>query len=242
MTPAAQLSFSTLEKIQQRFRLTETGSPFLTLNNRMSPTPVGAMRLFSGPLISKLVYIGLSVPAIRLDSHMLFAFTAADSAVPHFILDTVGPGAGYAFHLDLIPRVDLAVNPAYLSTVYQPLSTELERVRRIQGLSAAPLAPRQHALMSPWTMVYRATETAFAQISETVDCYLNHWISLMELGVTAGITLGGDAASLAERDRLYRTALFNPEVDPVWLQMEQLTNAETAARMQQVLTSQTVET
>ena len=66
----------------------------------MSPEPVGTVRLFSGGPIHKLVYIGLAVPMIGLDSHMVFAFTAPDSAVPHFTLDSVLAGPHFAFHLD----------------------------------------------------------------------------------------------------------------------------------------------
>ena len=245
MTLAAKLSFNTLEKIQRRFKLREIGEPYLTLNSRADgqqpSAPVGSLRLFTGALIHKLIYIGLAVPPLGLDSHMIFAFTPPDSAVPHFTLDAVMNAPMYAFHLDLIPRADLAANLAYLNHVYQPLTPEFEKIRKIEGLSPAPVAPRQAALMSPWMLVYRATESAFARIDESVDAWLNHWFNLVELGVPVEIPLGHSAETLAQRDRLNRAAIFNPEVDPVWAQVERLVGPEMAKRMREIATSQSVE-
>lgn len=245
MTLAAKLSLSILEKIQRRFKLREIGEPYLTLTSpadgQRSSAPVGSVRLFSGALIHKMIYIGLAVPVIGLDSHMIFAFTPPDSAVPHFTLDAVMNASQYAFHLDLIPRVDLAANRAYLNHVYQPLTPEFEKIRRLDGLSPAHVAPRQDALMSPWMLVYRATEDAFTRIDESVDFYLNHWCSLVELGVPVEIPLGNNPEALALRDKLNRAAIFSPEVDPVWAQVERLVGAEMAARMREIAKSQTVD-
>jgi hypothetical protein len=245
MTLATDLSLRTLEKIRQRFRLREIGAPYLTLLSPLTgqkpSEPVGSVRLFTGALIHKMIYIGLAVPSLRLDSHMIFAFTPPESAVPHFTLDAVMNAPQYAFHLDLIPRVDLAANLAYLNYVYQPLTPEFEKIRRIEGLSPANVAPRQSALMSPWMLVYRATEAAFAQMDESVESYLNHWFNLVELGVPVEIPLGHSPAALAHRDQLNRAAIFNPEVDPVWTQVERLVGAQMAARLREIAKSQSVE-
>lgn len=219
----------------------EIGSPYLTLKSAMSPAPVGSLRLFSGALVRKMVYIGMSVPPINLDSHMIFAFTAPDSTTPHFTLDSVCNGDTYAFHLDLIPRADLSANLAYTNAAYQPLTVEFEGARKIEGLTPAHISPRQYALMSPWMLVYRATESAFAQIDESVNFYLDHWAKLVELGVPAQPVLGNDPETLAARDRLNRQAIFSPEVDPVWAQVERLVGAETSQRMRDILMNQEVE-
>ena len=62
------------------------------------------------------------VPPIQLDSHMMFAFTPSDSAVPHFTLDSVRAGDHHAFHLDLIPRLDLGAHLAYMDACFTPLT------------------------------------------------------------------------------------------------------------------------
>lgn len=238
MSLAKTLSLTTLEKIQQRFSLQEVGGPFMTLTSPISPAPVGALRLFRGEQVHKLVYIGLSVPPIGLDSHMYFAFTAPDSLVPHFTLDSVLAGPHFAFHLDLIPRADPGANLDYLNQVFQPLTPVFEQAKKIEGLTPAQLSPRQYALMSPWMIAYRATAEAFSQVQGPVERYLEHWCTLVEQGVTAQVHT---SLSPTERDRLNRLAIFSPDVDPVWAQVERLVGAETGARLRAILQNQDVE-
>jgi len=237
MTLAADLAFSTLDKLISRLDLTEHGEPYMPLMSPMMPDPVGSVRVFSGEKVGKVVYIGMSVPFIKLDSHMIFAFTPTDSAVPHFTLDSVNNDTTYAFHLDLIPRVDLGANLEYIDECLTPLTVEFDAVRDIEGLSRAHLSPRQYAIMSPWMLAYRADEAAFKQIPAFVDKYLDHWFSLVENGVDAS---GRDTESLAGRDRANRDIIFNPDVDKVWAQVDRLVGAETSEKMRAVLKSQSI--
>lgn len=241
MSLAKTLSLGTLEKIQARFDLREVGAPYMTLSNAAFPQPLGACRLFTGERVKKLVYIGLNFPPAGLDSHMIFAFTPPASAVPHFTLDSVLAGPHFAFHLDLIPRVDLGANLDYMNATLQPLTSEFDAAKKIEGLTPAHLSPRQYAIMSPWMLAYRATESAFAQVEPHVNNYLEHWFTLVEKGVDAEIASGGDGAALAARDQLNRDALFNPEVDPVWAQIDRMLGAEVSERLRGVLRNQEVE-
>jgi hypothetical protein len=235
MSLPSQLSISTLEKICQRFGLTETGAPHITLTSPMSPAPVGSVRLFSGEKISKLVYIGLVVPPIGLDSHMIFAFTAPESPIPHFTLDSVMAGPHFAFHLDLIPRADLGANLKYMNAVFDPLSPIFDDAKKIDGLTPAQLGPKQYALMSPWMLAYRANESAFEQIQTPVNGYLEHWFNLVENGLPVDCTPIGDFAA---RDQLNRAAIFDPEVDKVWANVGRLVGEEMSARMREILIQQ----
>lgn len=237
MSLAQSLCHTTRDQIQHRFSLNEVGAPYLSLTSPMSPAPVGVVRLYTGGPIRKMVYIGLTVPPIGLDSHMIFAFTEPDSLVPHFTLDSVLAGPHFAFHLDLIPRVDLGANLAYLNEVFQPLTAHFDVGNAIAGLTPAHLAPRQYAIMSPWMFTHRATEAAFAQIEATVANYLSHWFVLVQDGVTA-TAVGLDPA---ERDRRNRAAIFSPEVDPVWTQVERLVGPEVGARLREILKNQEME-
>jgi hypothetical protein len=238
MSLPQQLSHGTLDKIKNRFGLTEIGSPYMSLTSPMSPAPVGSVRLFSGDKVHKMVYIGLVVPPIGLDSHMIFAFTKPASDIPHFTLDSVMAGPYFAFHLDLIPRADLGANLAYMNAVFDTLTPIFDEAKKIEGLTAAQLGPKQYALMSPWMLAYRANESAFEQIQTPVNGYLEHWFNLVENGIAAEAQPSGDFAA---RDQLNRNAIFDPSVDKVWAQVDRLVGAETSAKMRDILKNQSVE-
>lgn len=237
MSLAKTLSHNTLHRIINRFAMQEQGAPHMTLHSPMSPVPVGEVRLFSGGPVQKMVYIGLTVPPIGLDSHMIFAFTAVDSPIPHFTLDSVLAGPHFAFHLDLIPRVDLGANLAYINELFQPLTAVFEATKQIEGLTPAHLSPRQYAIMSPWMLAFRANEQAFSQIDEQANRYLDHWFAVVEAGVSAETLASLDSTDFAQRDQRNRAALFNPEVDPVWSQVERLLGAAVGAELREILKS-----
>ncbi|MFI9402275.1 hypothetical protein [Nocardia sp. NPDC052316] len=223
MSLPTELSERTLRTLSAALDLTTADD--LALTSTMSPDPVGRLRVLRGGPIDKVVTVDLVVPAIGLDSHMIFAFTPADSAVPHFTLDSVRSAHYHAMHLDLIPRTDLAVQLAYLDAAYLPLTPLLEAAWQLDGVSAAAIGPRQRAMMSPWMVVCRATESAFRALDGTVDGYLQHWLTLVDKGVPA---VTGDTAA---RDRTNRANLFSPEVDPVWAQVAGLLGDEQAERV-----------
>lgn len=188
-----------------------------------------------------MVYIGLVVPMIGLDSHMFFAFTPPNSPIPHFTLDSVMAGPHFAFHLDLIPRADLGANLPYINAAFNPLTVIFDEAKKIEGLTPAHLGPRQYALMSPWMLAYRANAEAFAQIQKPVDDYLAHWFGLLEHGLPANATPADDAATYAARDRANRSAIFDPDVDKVWAQVTRLLGADMSAKLRGILINQDVE-
>lgn len=232
--PAA-LCHGTLDAIVERGGLTEVGgpdgAPYLELVSVMGPQPVGEVRVFAGERIAKVVYVGLSVPQIGLDSHMVFAFAPADVAVPHFTLDSVEGQGSYAFHLDLIPRVDLGTHLTYLDWAHTPLDATYEEVEARPGLTRTTIGPRQFAMMSPWMLVHRADADAFRAIDGPVQAYLDHWFSLVEAGVPAEVVADVADTDLAARDERNRANIFSPEVDKVWAQVQQLLGLDLAERV-----------
>ena len=227
MSLSRELALHTLDEIVERCELRECGGPRL-------PLPVGGLRLFrGGGGVRQLVYIELTT--VGLDAHMLYAFTAVDSALPHFTLDTVHAGAGFSFHLDLVPRVDLAANCEYLDAVYEPLTPTFNAAREMEGLRPAHLAPRQRALMSPWMLAHRADEGAFRGMAAPVAVYLEHWSRLLMDGLPESLTARLFAGELAERERRLRAATFDPEVDPVWEMVTRLVGAEVGESMRKIL-------
>ena len=234
ISPPRALWEKTLNRIVERFGLVEVagedGGPWLPLYSQapMYDGRVGQTRLFQGGPLFQVVTSSIVVPPIQLDSHMLFAFMPSASAVPHFTLDSVCAGDHYAFHLDLIPRVDLGSRLTYMDTCFTPLTSAYERGEAMDGLTRAHLSPRQCAIMSPWMLAKRATREAFSQIDGLVDDYLGHWFRLVEEGVSERVLDGIGRDELIERDRRNKAIIFNREVDKVWDQITPLVGRQAA--------------
>lgn len=239
MSASADLCLSTVDHIVSTLGLREqpgdAPDAVHVLTSPMMPdAPVGKMRIFGDSGSCELMYIGLTVPPIGLDSHMLFAFTPPESPVPHFTLDSVAGGgqpgaqAEFAFHLDLIPRLDLGAHLGYLRHCFEPLTTIKAEAATIVGLSPAQLSPTQYAVMSAWMIVNRADENAFREVERAVVAYRDHWLSLMTDGVPSAVLDGVGGAEIAERNRRNREIVFDPTVDPVWGRVGQLVGAETS--------------
>ena len=232
-----KLSDSTLDAIVSHFGLTErhaaSGGPYMVLSSQlpMVQGPVGFVRVFQGGPIALLVTCSIIVPAMQLDSHMIFAFTASDSAVPHFTLDSVKAGDHYSFHLDLIPRVDLAEHTDYMSEVFQPLTGLYQQAEAIEGLAPAHVSPVQRATMSPWMLVHRANETAFSQIGLYVQQYLYHWQKLVASSVQSPVS----TTQLMQRDHANRAAIFSTEIDPVWHRIDGLIGLASGQQLRALL-------
>ena len=172
-----------------------------------------------------------------VDSHMVFAFTPKDSAIPHFTLDSVHAGPFLAFHLDLIPRVDLGANLAYMDAVYGGLVTDAQaEAKKVEGFTPAQLSSRQLAVMSPWMLANRATADAFTKIP--VMSYLEQWSRLVEQGLPAAATEGLTGSDFARRDQQNRAVLFNKVVDPVWVQIETMIGADVGEELRTLLRRQ----
>ncbi|WP_208322888.1 hypothetical protein [Mumia sp. ZJ1417] len=210
----------------------DDGSAFRTLTSPMTPDPVGDVRVFvptddSNP-IGKVVYVGLAVDMIGLDSHMVFAFARDGLPIPHFTLDSVKGQGTYAFHLDLIPRADLGTHLAYLDWAHEPLTETYEEVETWEGLTKAAIGPRQNAMMSPWMLVHRADADAFVSIESAVTTYLEHWFGLLDASVPAEVLADVADTDLPARDARNRALIFSPEVDKVWAQVARLIGDDAA--------------
>lgn len=232
-----QLHDETLAKLVSRLNLAEVtgadGGPWLPLTSQlpMAQGQIGQVRVFTGAAITRLVSCTIVVPAIQLDSHMLFAFTDTEGGVPHFTVDSVKNGADYAFHLDLIPRLDLAVELAYMDAVFAPLTDTYKAHRELPGLKPAALDPRQYAVMSPWMLVNRADESAFQATFAAVNTYLDHWFTVLAAGVPAAALGSTTPAQRAARDAGHRAVIFNADVDKVWKQITPLLGAANVEKM-----------
>ncbi|KAA1420750.1 hypothetical protein FE697_016140 [Mumia zhuanghuii] len=210
----------------------EDGGSFRTLTSPMTPAPVGEVRVFvpsdDTEPVAKVVYVGLAVEMIGLDSHMVFAFTREGLPIPHFTLDSVHGQGSYAFHLDLIPRADLGTHLTYLDWAHDPLTETYEEVETWAGLTKAAIGPRQNAVMSPWMLVHRADADAFVSIESAVTTYLEHWFSLLDAPVPAEVVADVADTDLPARDARNRANIFSPDVDKVWAQVARLVGDDAA--------------
>ena len=212
----------TLERLVDHLGLEEQhgegGGPYISLQSQlpMVQGEVGNVRLFTGAPLFRVVTCSLAVEPIQLDSHMMFAFTPGTSALPHFTLDSVSAGEHHAFHLDLIPRLDLGSNRAYMDEAFTPLTELFDAGNAIEGLSPAHLSPRQNAIMSPWMLAKRATDEAFAAIDASVEAYEQHWFGLLEKGISEQALAGATPEELQARNLANKRMIFDPEIDPVW--------------------------
>jgi hypothetical protein len=224
------------QQLVEKLELKESDSPksLRTLISPVSPAPVGEVREWRDTRRAyHLVYVGLTVPMIHLDSHMIFCFSAPQSYLPHFTLDAVKSGEHYAFHIDLIPRVELATNLEYTLKVYEPLTAYRDHGLSTEGLTPAQLKPIQFTVMSPWMLAHRATAGALDCMRLTAQKYLDHWLSLTQESWSSP-SFHGDL-SLEKRDFLHRSNLFNKKVDPVWSQVERLLGTATSEGIRQLL-------
>ena len=238
MSLSADLANNTLDHLVAALGLHEIAGDDgarLVFRSPMSPEPVGQLRLFTGPDVGTVVNVTMTVPAIGLDSHMVYAFSGPGSAVPHFTVDSVQTGDMHAFHLDLVPRVDLPVNIAYCDAVYAPVNDAYESVAAIEGLESAHLGRRQWAVMSPWMLAHRATADAFVSIGAVVAAYRDHWIALLRDGLPAESIAGLSASDLDARDVRHRSVVFSPAVDPVWGMVDRLLGAEMSSHVRAIL-------
>ena len=233
MSLSAELCLGTVEAIAARLELEE--AEHTPLVSAMDGSPVGAHRVLSREGVAALVYVGMTVEAFGLDSHMCFAFTPPASPVPHFTVDSVMAGPHYAFHLDLIPRLDPAANLAYIDHCYVPLDEAHSQAAGIDELTPAHLSRRQWQLMSAWMLAHRADEDGFREVFGVVAAYRDHWLELVVDGVPDDAVGGVGAEQLDERDARHRAALFNPEVDPVWAQVDRLLGPDMSARIRDSL-------
>ncbi|WP_104106290.1 hypothetical protein [Nocardioides sp. 616] len=241
MSLPSELCLTTLDTLVARGELSEItgadGGPYQTLYSPMGPDSVGSVRIFSGDKIAKAVYVGIVVPQIGLDSHMVFAFMPQESPVPHFTLDSVAAGGHLAFHLDLIQRADAGTHMVYNDWAHTPLTGTYKEVLAMEGLSKAELDNRQLTVMSAWMLASRADEQAFAQLDKPVSAYLEHWFSLVEGDVPAEVLSDLSDTDLAARDARNRALLFSPEVDKVWAQISRLITEPVAESIRAQLVS-----
>lgn len=240
MSIVESMALNVLDSIGSDFNFTEVkgvDGPFMRLTSSMSDKSVGSARILKGSGSEKLVYIGLKVEAFQLDSHMVFSFADEYSSLPHFTLDAVHVQDHYAFHLDLIPRMELATHLDYMNAVYDPLTSIFKETTQYEGLEKAHLTPVQISMMSPWMLAYRCHENLLEKVQVSADYYLSHWKHLRREGVKISAQNQLGPNQLAAHDKIHRSALFSRKVDPVWDRIDGILGHEQSEQLRCLLLS-----
>jgi hypothetical protein len=194
---------------------------------------IGELRIYRGRgVIEKVVGSHFAIDTPAIESHSLIVFTRPESPIPHFVLDAVRFGPQASFHVDLLPKRDLAISLSYVDGCYSPLSViraEIDRNERFK-LGNAPL--RQRAFLSPWMALYTHDPAHTTEALGYVERYFAHWAQLLR---TKTAELDPDP-SLIERDRSHRRLVFSRDVDPVWGTLDRAVGPRTVDRLLAVLT------
>jgi hypothetical protein len=210
MSGIQQLTDRLRDQLVDRFALTEVGAPFEPLVRSADGTSAGVVRVWTGGPGLTVVDSRLVLPEISVDSSMLHAFTASDCGAPHLVSDLAGLPHGVNFHVDLVPRVDLAAHPVYLDTVYPPLTDARAAAYAVDGVRRVDVPLRLLAFSSPWLVGVTVRPEQVEQVAGTYDTYLDRFAALLAEPPTVG------DVDLAARDRVTRRAQFDSASDPVW--------------------------
>jgi hypothetical protein len=203
------------------------------LLGRVDGRRLGSATILGGTgAVATVVLVALSVGSA--ESEMLCAFTPPGSGVPHLALDVIAGPDGWALHLDLLPRVDVATHPAYLRHCMDPLTSAADALLGHPAVEPTELPRRQLALMSRWAITCRVGPAADGLAAETVARYREHWLGLTA-GLPAPVQEECADTDLGARDAGFRAALFAVDLDPVWSLLRDLVGAGSAERVRGAL-------
>lgn len=245
MADIGVLHKAAVERVSARYGLqTRISTP---LNSMQTGEPLGESTIAIGPEVDKTVSVDLQLPDHDQPSRLLsyYAFARPTALAPHVAIEwTSMVRAGQdrvGLLLDLLPRIDLAVNLQYVDEVYGPLTAVLDDAFSIDGLEPERISPRRAICFSPWRLSVTGPIEATDALDAVVERYLDHWISVISGGVDASVDpVANDPTKLVQHDKFHRNALFEEASDPRWDRIYRLLGPNEAAELRMALRSQEV--
>ena len=193
---------------------------------------VGELRRYRGRRgVQDVVGAHLAPGVPPLDSHMVVVFTDPESPVPHLVVDSVVFGEQASFHVDLLPKADLAESPHYLAHCFAPLDALKERMEEDERLVAGKVPLAQQALLTPWSATYQVAPANLALAMEYTQAYFDHWSSLVTEPWPTQVEAEVSGEGAARRSRALRRRLFSRDVDPVWSMLDRAIGSESVDRL-----------
>lgn len=208
------------------------GGPWLSLGVQ---APIGSARRFEGATIARMLHVGVDLhegPMAPMAAHMLVVQAPGDSPLPHLAIDLMQFPNGFGFFVDLLPRVDLSANVAYVDEVYAALDETFATIEGIEGLVQVPMPPRMLAFYSPW-MLHKFEAPDLTVLTDAIDAFVAQFHVLADKGLQAAGLPSGE--ELAVRDQHHRDVLFDPTFDPVWQQVTPLLGADAVTMIRETL-------
>lgn len=213
--------------------------PLAAIGGPLDGQRIGEFRVFSRADGTRVVYSALAIDDFGMDTHQVYAFTAADSLVPHLFVDTaISPNTEGTFHfgLDLVPRVDLGANLDYSEAVYVPLDEARSHALTQPGVMPVPsLGPLQWSIRSPWMTAAIVAPEDLKKLGSVVTTYVDHWLHLMDEGIPSSAQESLAPQDIEQRDQRNREAMFSPRTNPVWGLVDRLVGAESGQAMKDLL-------
>ncbi len=206
---------------------------------------VGEVQELSGMNLDKAV-----VTELRIDdgeqpswTRTFHVFAPSRSLVPHLAVEWAGSVDDgverVRLLVDLLPRIDLAVNLDYVDEIYQPLSRLHRDAADIPDIVIVRVPPRRAVAMSPWRLAASVPAGSVGEFRTIVDGYLDHWMAINTGGVGSPVDpLASDQARLVQHDRFHRNALFDADSDPYWERVDRWLGIDAAAELRTTLRSQ----
>ena len=214
-------------KIVDDFGLTEVHDsqnvPYQTLYSQANGEAVGQLRVWQGADVKKLVALSVRFPDPPMSAHLVVAFRARDSKMPHFLFDLVETPKNLSFLVDLLPKSDLAADLATVRRLYAGLEPAFLRADQNPDFTQNALPPLFKVFLSPFKIA-KTTDSVRCQAAKaTIHSYYEYWSS-QELEARS-------APQTAVRDRYVRRQLFSPEIDPAWGAVDSLVGKDVGASL-----------
>jgi hypothetical protein len=167
----------------------------------------------SHPRVDRMIHVRLLSGPV--DTELFFLFGQAGTPMPHFHTQVVQFAAdACVFNADVLPRLDPVDYPAYYATVMHPLNRAYWQAINEAGnvCSHAPGNPALAAYLSPWSIGTSrpTTRSELVRVTDCINSYLNHWLTLAECLDFEG----PPAAALAARDARHLACFASEELDP----------------------------
>lgn len=221
---------------------TETVVP---LRDMTTGESLGEVATISGMNIDKAVGVDLNYPDGEgvTWSRWFYVFARSVALIPHLAIEwsssTVEGSTRISVLVDLLPRIDLAVNLDYVDEVYGPLTRTFRDARDIEGVEIESVPPRRAIAISPWRLSVSVPADQLKILGELVDGYVTRWLAVNSGGVGSPVDpLASDQSRLVQHDRFHRNSLFDADSDPQWERIDRLLGPDAAAELRFTLRSQ----
>ncbi len=232
-----------IRRVQDSVRLDERfgadAGPYLSLQGIADGSPAGQLRLWVAPATSRLdrlIHCRLLSPPV--DTHLLFVFGRADTAMPHFHAQVVQFAAdACVYNADIIPRLDPVEHPEYFREVYGPITraywTAATNQKNVCSLASAN--PGISVYMSPWGIAAGrpTTKAELDRVSPSIDAYMDQILAL-----TANLAYQAPPAQqMRDRDRRHMAILHSDDLDPrAWKGVYRILGEDAGRRVKHILT------